>query len=175
MAKKKKKDYWVIKITLVAFLISFVFSGLSETLIPKINLFISVFILFMFIILGIIFDMIGVSITTCNESSFHAKSARKIKSAKVAIKLLRNASKVSSFCNDVVGDVAGILSGSAGVMIAATIINKTSFNPFIISLTVTALIASLTIGGKALGKDIAIKNNEKIVFAFAEILSVFYK
>ncbi|MEG0826090.1 MAG: hypothetical protein RR404_01330 [Bacilli bacterium] len=177
MAKKQKKSnwIWIIKITLLAFIISFIFSGLSEILISKINLIGGLAILIVFISLGVIFDMIGVAITSADEEPFHAKSSRKVKGASTAVKLLKNADKVSSFCNDVVGDICGILSGSAGVMIATTIINKFNINAFLVALLVTAIIASLTIGGKAIGKGIAIKNNKTIVFIFSKVLAVFYK
>ena len=177
MAKKNKKSNigWIIKIILITFMISMIFSSISETFIPRINLIGGVIILFIFIGLGVLFDMIGVAFTSVNEEPFHAKSSRKVIGASTAVKLIKNADRVSSFCNDVVGDICGILSGSAGVMIASTIINNFKFNPFLVSLIVTSIIASLTIGTKAMGKSVAIKNNEKIVFRFSKIISVFYK
>ena len=53
-----KKDNWTIKIIIMAFMISFVFSSLSETIMPKVNLIPSIIILIIFILIGIIFDMI---------------------------------------------------------------------------------------------------------------------
>ena len=173
---KKSRTNWIIKITLITFIISLIFSGISEVLIPNLNIFFGILIVIIFILLGVIFDMIGVAITSAsaNESPFHAKSAKKVKGAKTAVKL-KNADKLSSFCNDVIGDICGILSGSAGITIASNIINKFNFNPLIVSLLVTSIIASLTIGGKALGKGIAIKNNTEIVYTFSKLISKFYK
>lgn len=177
MAKKdkKKNSLWIIKITLLTFMLSIGFSFVSEITIPNISLSGGVVILIVFILLGVIFDMIGVAITSCDEEPFHAKSSRKVKGASTAVKLLKNADKVSSICNDVVGDICGILSGSVGVMIISTIISKFNTDNMITTLVITALIASFTIGGKAIGKGVAIKNNEKIVFSFSKILSIFYK
>ena len=45
---------------------------------------------------------------------YHAMSSKKIKGAKKAVSFKKNADKVSSFCNDVIGDICGIISGSAG-------------------------------------------------------------
>lgn len=172
---KKSKTKWIIQITSITFLISLVFSGLSEILIPNLNIYIGIFIVIVFILIGVIFDMIGVAITSADDKPFHAKSSKKIKGAKTAVKLLKNADKVSSFCNDVIGDICGILSGSAGITITNSIINQFNFNPFTVTLLVTAIIASLTIGGKAIGKSIAIKNNTEIVYIFSKIISYFYK
>ena len=102
-------------------------------------------------------------------------NAQKVKGADVATILKKNAAKVSSFCNDVVGDICGIISGSAGVSITVTLTKLSDINSLLLSLIVTALIASLTIGGKALGKGIAIKKANNILYTFSKFLSYFYK
>lgn len=172
--KKKNTNYsWIIKITFTAFLISFVFSGISETALPNVPLVVGIILVFVFIILGVVFDMIGVAVTSSDEKQFHSMSARKVRGAKTAVVFKKNAEKVSSFCNDVIGDICGIISGSAGVMIATSIATKLSLPLFWTSLTVTALIAALTIGGKALGKGIAIAKGNDILFVFAKVISFF--
>lgn len=169
------KDKWTLKIILLAFIISMVFSSLSETIMPKVNLITSMIILIIFIIVGIIFDMIGVAITTCDIKPFHSMNSKKIKYAKTGIKLINNQAKVSSFCNDVIGDICGIISGSAGVIIATTLSSKLNIDLLIVSLITTSIIASLTIGGKAIGKTIALKNNTAIIKAFSRTISIFVK
>ncbi|MBE6151824.1 MAG: hypothetical protein E7165_00705 [Firmicutes bacterium] len=172
--KKKNTNYvWIAKITLIAFLISFLFSGISETILPNTPLVLGIILVFVFIILGVIFDMVGVAVTSSDEKQFHSMSARKVKGAKTAVGFKKNAEKVASFCNDVIGDICGIISGSAGVMIATNISMKLNLHPFWVSLTVTALIAALTIGGKALGKGVAIAKGNNILFMFSKIISLF--
>lgn len=176
MAKKKKSNTkWLITITLLAFIISFVFSLISEITLSNVNLILGILILILFIGIGILFDMIGVAVTAGTESPLHAMSAKKIKGAKTAVSFKKNADKVSSFCNDVIGDICGIISGSAGVTITATLSETYDLNIFWIGLIITAIIASLTIGGKALFKGIAIKNSNKIVYITAKVLSIFEK
>lgn len=170
-----KKDNWTIKIIIMAFMISFVFSSLSETIMPKVSLITSIIILIIFILIGIIFDMIGVAITTCDIKPFHSMSSKRIKYANTGIKLINNSAKVSSFCNDVIGDICGIISGSAGVLIASTLSSKFNLNLLITSLIITSTIAAFTIGGKAFGKQTAIKNSTNIVKTFAKVIHVFYK
>ena len=173
--KPKNQAKWIVKITILAFLISLFFSFISETLLPNVSVFLGVLILFFVIGLGILFDMIGVAVTTVDERPFHSMSSKGLKEAKVAVILNKNADRVSSFCNDVIGDICGIISGSIGVIISNSISSSLSINSFATTLIVMAVIASLTIGGKALGKSTAIRKNEKIVHEFSKIISLVYK
>lgn len=166
--KNKQNIKWILLITSLTFVISMIFSYLSETILKKSNFVIELLVLLTVILIGIIFDMIGVAVTTCAEYPFHAMASRKIKGAKTAIKLIKNKDKVSSFCNDVIGDICGIVSGTAGVIIATSIAKDS----IICSLLVTATISSLTIGGKALGKKVAVNKSEGITKIVSKILSI---
>ncbi len=166
--KSKQNIKWILLITSLTFVISMIFSYLSETILKKSNIVIELLVLLTVILIGIIFDMIGVAVTTCAEYPFHAMASRKIKGAKTAIKLIKNKDKVSSFCNDVIGDICGIVSGTAGVIIATSIAKDS----IICSLLVTATISSLTIGGKALGKKVAVNKSENITKIVSKILSI---
>ena len=169
------KDKWTIKIVIMAFVISLIFQSLSESIMPKVNLITGIIILILFILIGILFDMIGVAITTCDIKPFHSMNSKKIKYASTGIKLINNQAKVSSFCNDVIGDICGIISGSAGIIIASTLSNKLNTDLLITNLIITSTIASLTIGGKSLGKTIALKNNTAIIKTFSKIITIFVK
>ena len=177
--EKKSKKYiewgWIFKIILVSFLISFSFSFVSEITIPNVNIIFGVILVIVFIFIGVIFDIIGVAVTAADEKIFNSMSSRKVRGARLAVKFKKNADKVSSFCNDVIGDVCGIISGSAGAIIAIGIAGVLNYNTFIVSLVVTAVIASLTIGGKAIGKSIAINKSNIILYRFTKVLSIFTK
>lgn len=177
---KKKKNVlvdfsWIIKITVLAFSISLVFSFLSETTIPKVPLLLGILILIIFIAIGILFDMIGVAVTSSDEAPFHSMNSRKVKGADTAVMLLQNAEKVSSFCNDVVGDICGIVSGSAASIIAISIASTFHLDKFLITLLVTAIVAALTIGGKAIGKSFAVNKSNYIIYEVSKFISNFYK
>ena len=119
--------------------------------------------------MGILFDLIGVAVTVAEEKDFHAKASKKIKGAKTGLKLIKHSSKVSNFCADVIGDICGVLSGAISALIALKLTEyyKMGSNfQFIIS----ALVASLTIGGKAFSKDIAKNNSTKIISIISKIL-----
>ena len=177
--RKKKKELvdkkWIIQIIGMAFLISFAFSFLSETTIPKVNVFLGIIILILFILIGILFDIIGVAVTSSDEAPFHSMNSRKVKGADIAVMLKQNADKVSSFCNDVVGDICGIVSGTAASIIALSLADTFHMNNFFITLFVTAIVASLTIGGKAIGKSFAINKSNYILYEVSKIISKVYK
>ena len=174
--EKQKGDIrWIVLIVILAFCISVLFSLISEYTLSKTGLILSLVILLVFIFIGVLFDVIGVAVTSADDAPFHSMASRKIESARTAIFLKRNASKVSSICCDVVGDICGIISGSAGIFIAAIIINNTSIDPIIVTLLITGIISSLTIGGKALSKSYAINNSNFILNIFSKVIHIFIK
>lgn len=177
--EKVKKEHidkkWIATVVIVAFLTSFTLSFISEMTIPNLSLWLGILVTLFFIFLGIFFDIIGVSVTTADEAVFHSMSSRKVKGANIAVKFKKNADKVSSFCCDVIGDVCGIISGAAGTTIAAILVTQFKFNTLFTSITIAAIIASITIGGKAIGKSFAINKSNIVLYEFAKFISNFYK
>ena len=175
MKKDDNKIKWFLTVCIMSFILSIMMSLVSETVIPKINIIFGIIIILVFIFISIIFDMIGVAITAAQETPFHSMASKKVKGSKHSVILLKNADKLASICNDVVGDVCGVVSGSAGVLVAVSISSMFNLNQSVIVLITTALIASLTITGKALGKSTAIKNSEKITFRVGKFINFFKK
>jgi CBS domain containing-hemolysin-like protein len=174
--KDKYNINWVRAISFWTFIMAIVFSIITESLVKNLDIFLAFIILILVISIGIFFDIIGIAVTTAKEIPFHAMAANKVEEAKYAIKLVKNASQVSNFCNDVIGDISGIISGSLGTTIIFKLINTYDLkNASILSIIITALIASFTVGGKAFGKSIAIMNSEKIIFQAAKVLNFLEK
>ena len=176
--KKTKKNIdinWIIKIIIASFIISIIFTLISEMVIPSVGIIMGIVLTFIFILIGVIFDMVGIAVATADEAQFHSMSSKRVKGAKMALKLKRNAAKVSSFCNDVVGDICGIVSGSTGAVIAIKMVELYKLNGLLVTLVVMGIISALTIGGKALEKGVAMKKSNKILYNFARILSIFSK
>ena len=131
-------------------------------------------ILFIIVLIGIVFDVIGVAVTSADEKPFHSMASRKVPGAQESIKLLRNAERVSSICNDVVGDICGVVSGAASATIAAQVIANNDFSwPRIVTLVLSSLVAGLTVGGKAIGKTFAIKSCTVIVHSVGKVIWAF--
>ena len=162
---------WVIKAFLFTFLICLLISGISNIIANNANIVILFIITIVIILIGIIFDIIGTAVLTANEATFHAKASNKIKGSKESIQLIKNASNIANFCNDIIGDICGIVSGSMGAMIAIYFANKFSINPTITALIVASVISSIMVGGKAIGKNIAVKQSDKIIFKVGKLLN----
>lgn len=151
--KKGKKDSsqikWFLTIFLTTFILSMLFSFISTTAITDLNLVPAIIILILVVFIGILFDIVAVAVTVGKESDFHAKASKKIKGAKTSIKLIRNSARVANICADVIGDIAGVLSGAISAMISLKITEKFAFS-FNVQFIISAFVASLTVGGKAL-------------------------
>ena len=176
MAKRDSKDNsdlkWFITVFITTFILSIAFSYISTNAISSLELFPALVILIITIFTGIVFDIIGIAVTVAEEEELHAKASKKIKGAKASIKLIRNSSRVSNLCADVIGDICGVLSGSIATLISIKITAKFELE-FNIQFIISAAVASLTVGGKALGKNIAKRNSTKIVHAVGIIVSKF--
>ena len=165
---------WALTVFLMAVVLSAVLSLASEAMLEGAGLAAALLMLALFIGLGIVFDIIGVAVTAADEKPFHSMAARKTPGAREAISLIRRADKVSSFCNDVVGDICGIISGSTGAVIVVQVQMAFDFLPAVmISLAVTALTSGLTIGGKALGKSFAIAKSTAVLQLVGRFLHLF--
>ncbi len=168
---RTKQIKWVVTIFLVTILVSGLISFLSDEIMERSNMAVAFLILLIIVSIGILFDIIGVATTSADEKPFHSMAAKKIPGAHEAIVLLRNAERVSSICNDVVGDICGVVSGSASATIAAQVLNHFSFTwPQVATLLMSALVAGLTVGGKAVGKTFAIKSCTSIVYGVGRVI-----
>lgn len=168
--KKERKNKWIYYIFIITFILSLTFGTVSNILINNLNVFVAIILLIIIVGIGIVFDMIGMSVVSCKEATFHSKASKKQKGAKEAIKLVRYADKVSSVCNDVVGDVCGVISGAVSAMLAIKIASMLSINSAVVSLILGAIVASFTVGGKAIEKSIIIKHSDAVIFNVGKIL-----
>ena len=172
--ERNKTVKWVLTIFLVTILVSGTISFTSDLIMANSSTLVAFIILFVIVLIGILFDIIGVAVTSADERPFHSMAARKVPGAQEAIRLLRNAERVSSICNDVIGDICGVISGSASATIAAQLISNFELTlEILIPLVMSALVAGLTVGGKAMGKTFAINSCTKIVHGVGKLLCVF--
>lgn len=169
-----KKNNWITKAFLMTFFIALLFNSISNVIVNKCsNYVVLITLIFLFIFIGIIFDIIGTAVLTANEATFHAKGAKKIKGSKEGVYLIKNSSTISSVCNDVIGDICGIVSGSIGAMLSIMISNDLNLSLILVTLIIGSLISSLTVGGKAIGKAYAVRKSDEIIFSVARIISKF--
>lgn len=136
------------------------------------SVFFALLMLILIILLGIFFDIIGTAATAAELPPFNARAAKKVFGASQAVRIISNASLVANFCNDVIGDVAGTLSGAIGAAIVVRLIENISLaNTALLGALMTSFIAALTVGGKAIGKSVAIGRANQIIFRVAVVLA----
>lgn len=162
--ERNKTIRWVVTIFLVTMFVSGMITLISDEVMARSGIVTAFLILLVIVLVGILFDVIGVAVTSADETPFHSMAARKVPGAQDAIRLLRNAERVSSICNDVVGDICGVVSGSASATISVQLLTHFEFSwPTVVSLLMSALVAGLTVGGKAIGKTFAVNSSTSIV------------
>lgn len=170
-SKNSKANLWPLKACIITLILSVVVNVGSTLVLKDSALWVAIVLTALILLLGVLFDIIGTASTACNVEPFLAMASRKVKGAKTAVKLATNASVVSSVCNDVVGDVCGIVSG----VCAAVIAEQLTGGDFVIDVLIYALISTLTITFKALGKRRAVSNANNIILFVAKILRIFNK
>ncbi|HAN09398.1 MAG TPA: hypothetical protein DCP90_02160 [Clostridiales bacterium] len=167
---------WIITITVWTFIIALVLNFISNILMEKMSILASFFILFAIVLFSIICDAIGIAVTSAGEIPIHSMAASKVRGAKEAIIIIRNASVVSNFFNDVIGDIASIISGAASAIIVIKIVeNFTTFDKSWLDILIASILAAIMVSGKAIGKGIAIKNCNFIVYKLGYVISFFTK
>ncbi len=175
MSGQTKKNILIsgFLVAFITFFMALLVSLGSEALVRAVNNVLVAFILLLAIIfLGIFFDIIGTAATAAELPPFNARAAKKIFGAKQGVRLIHNADIVANFCNDVVGDIAGTLSGAIGAGIVITLIQQIPAADVVLAGAVmTSMIAALTVGGKAIGKKIAVRNADSIIFKAAKIVA----
>ena len=172
VGNRKVSYKWVVTIVIWTFFISSFMQMIQAGLMSRVTLLVACLMLFSFVLIGVIFDIIGVAVTAASEVPFHSLAARRVRGAKEAIRLIRNADKVGSFCNDVIGDIVGIVSGSATTAIVVMLNAFSSGDyEFILSICLAGLVAAMTIGGKAVGKGIAMMYCNTIIFTVGKLVS----
>ena len=177
----KKKNRWTLIITIVTFFVSLSLGFFSDLLSKNLNIYLAFLVLLIIVFIGIIFDVIGIAIASADEKPLNAMAARKIKGAKQALSLIQNAEKTTNICNDVVGDISGIIAGATSVTIGTYLLKYLSAKAldseniileiFVFSF-VSAVAAAITVGGKAFGKKIAIEKANDIVYTVGKIISI---
>lgn len=170
-ANRKMNYQWIVTISFITLVIAMLLSYFSLIFMNIVSLTGALILLLVIISLGIFFDLLGIAVTAANETPFHSMAAAKVKGAKESILIIRNASSVANFFNDVIGDIAGIISGSASSAIIIKLLLDSHGKELLSGIILGGLIAAITVGGKAYGKEIALRHSNAIVYRIGILLS----
>jgi len=169
---KQDKQKWVLTVVCLSFGLSVVMSFVTSMFVESAGLLVALLSLIVLVMIGIITDIIGTAVTSADEQPFIAMASKRITGAKQALRLIRRAERVSSLLNDVVGDIVGIISGSAGSVIAVYLVSL-GLKSAVASMLITAFTSAFMIGGKAYGKGLAIENSDRIVLFVGKVAALF--
>ena len=164
---------WTIIVTLLSFTLSMFFSFVTSVAMKSLTVFFAFVLLFVIIAINIVFDMVGTAVQSAEEEPFHSLAARKVAGAKESISVIRHAPQLANMCCDVIGDIAGIISGATTALIVAELVAMFELRGMLPSLILTGLVGALTIGGKAMSKGISMQNGNYIVFIVGKIMYFF--
>ena len=175
--KSNLSKKYLIFVFFGSFILAVLFSVASEALTRIVkSVFISFAGLLTIILIGILADIIGTAVTAAQEAPFHAKAAKRVSGAKEGVFLLRNADKVANITNDGIGDIVNTVSGALGISIVVKIImNNPGLDAAGANVLITAFIASITVSGKALGKTVALRRCNDVIFFVGRILAYWEK
>ena len=168
--KTKTNIKWLVRIVLISIAASMAFTLASTEILGRAGYAVAFTVLVVFIAIGIGFDTIGVAVTAAQEAPFHSMAAHRERGAAESLRLIRNADKAASFCSDVVGDVSGIVSGSTAAMVAARLMVSFDAESFLIPLLISGAVTGLMIGGKAVGKTLALNKSTAIVLGVGKLI-----
>jgi CBS domain containing-hemolysin-like protein len=170
----KNSIRWSIFIAILTFILASVFSVVSTAMLEGVSWAAGMAIVLIIVLIGIIFDMMGLASASAQEMPFHAMAAEKVPGAKQAIYIVRNADKFSNFCNDVIGDIAGIISGTATALLVVKLLGSAGDGETLLTTVVTVvfsgIVSALTVGGKAVGKSFAIHYSTRIVLNIGKLV-----
>ena len=178
--KIKSSIKFSLIIAVITFVLAAIFSSLSSSLLNQVSWILGLLLVLVIVSIGIVFDMLGIASAAVKEAPLNAMAAEKVKGAREAVIIQKNADKFSSFCNDVIGDISGIVSGAALAVVIIEIANIFQGNAgssfqLILSVVLTSLIAALTVGGKAFGKHFAINSSTSIVLVAGKVIYLIEK
>ena len=169
---KQSRQKWILTVVCLSFGLSVIMSFVTSMFVESAGLFVALLSLLVLISIGIVTDIVGMAVASASEQPFIAMASKRIPGAKQALYLIRRAERVSSILNDVVGDIVGIVSGSAGSVIAVYLVSL-GMKSAVASMLITAFTSAFMIGGKAYGKGLAIAYSDKIVHFAGRILALF--
>ncbi|WP_188206120.1 hypothetical protein [Alkalibacillus aidingensis] len=167
----KQSIKFCLSIAVITFVLAAIFTIISQSILSGVGWIVGMIIVLLIVLIGVASDMMGIAATAASEAPFHSMASEKVYGARNSITIVRNADKFATFCNDVIGDIAGIISGTASALVVIQLAvaigdGQSSTFQFTISVIFTSLVAAITVGGKALGKAIAIRaSTDLILFA----------
>jgi len=175
--QKKRPVFWFVFILFFTFAIAFGIGLAAEMFFHDGSILFCCIVIFTLMLIAFLGDIVAVAVAYAELAPFAAMASRKVRGAKICIKLINNSDKVSSILSDVLGDVCGIISGVVGVSLSLAITSGgglTDIQSILVAVTVTATIVAIAVSVKSIAKKLAIKNSTGIVLAVGRFASIIF-
>lgn len=164
---------YIFLVGIGSFFLGVFFTFFSETFASRLNnIFLSFVFLVIIIVISTFSDVVGTAVTAASHVPFNAKAAKRIPGAQQGLQLIRNADRVANLANDVIGDITTTVGGALGISIVLQIMMlEPAISRFWLNVFITALIAAVIVSSKAIGKKIALRHPDEIIFMVGRVLA----
>ncbi|MCF8563603.1 hypothetical protein LLE49_02475 [Alicyclobacillus tolerans] len=168
-----------LRFALIVAALSFLIGGVFDTstiFLNRMHWYFGAIIVLIIVIVGAFFDMLGLASAAAREAPLHAMASKRVFGARRAISIVRNAEKVSSIFSDVIGDIAGVLSGAGALAVSVQLVAAIRLHGWheeFAKIALTALVTAVTVFAKAVGKAIAIQTPGPIVLFAGRVVETF--
>ncbi|MBE3520045.1 MAG: hypothetical protein IMW97_07055 [Firmicutes bacterium] len=171
-AKRSSRIVSAFILGISALVLSFVLNFFSDKVSFSLSPYLSLPFILVVVVLGIAADVVGIASARAREPALTSMASKKMRGAKEALWFIRNADKVSSLANDLLGDVCATVAGGLAVGLSFKFAGSTRLTRPVLSALAVGVAAALAVGGKALMKGIGLKRAESIVYHLGLISSV---
>lgn len=171
---KKSGLHQSLSIGTLAFVIAVIMGGPIGAVLQKVDVITGVLIMVTVIFIAILADIIAVAAAAAQDVPFNAMASDRVPGAQEALYILRNAGRVNSIFADIIGDIAGTITGVVATPVIFALSSAYPDIPqVVVSAVVIGLIAFLTIGGKAAEKDFAVRQSTAVILWIGKIIYAF--
>jgi len=161
----------IVGVLITTFLLATVFSLLSESVLRTTTVLLAGIVVLAIVLVGILSDIIGLAAATADQSPLNAMAAKRVPGARQALRVIRNAPRMATIFNDLVGDICGTVSGAAGAAIVFQLgQTRPTLDEGVATVLLVAVIAAVTVGGKAMGKSVAIYRADQITLQVGRVM-----
>lgn len=154
----------ILGVLISTFILAVVFSLLSDSVLRTTTVLLATLVLVAIVLIGILADIVGLAAAAADPAPLNAMAAKKTPGARQALRLIRNAPRVATVFNDLIGDISGTVSGAAAASIVFSVVDgRAAVDVGLATVLMVSVVAAVTVGGKAIGKSVAIDRADRIM------------
>lgn len=130
--------------------------------------YLSALVIAVVVLIGVFADIVGVSATRAHEKPFMARASKRIPGAREGLYLVRHADAVATVLLDLVGDLAGTVSGALAAGLVLRLVHPHALA--LATAIAVGVLSAFTVGLKALAKAYAVRRADAVVSVAGRVL-----